>query len=277
MGRPELAVSTSINGTRRPPRNSYPRNDLQRLQQRRSPVGRALPASRQVEDRHPCEPIDRRCEFTRRLGEYISERPQCASVVRCPRKGTVYNCGDRDGNIYLVESGMVKTVMLTPSGKKCILDIYVAGEVLGELSLLSDERLESAVAMRPVVLRQIPARRFFEALTDDEVREGLTQYLTLRILEQQYVIANLVTMESELRLAARLLRLAHKLGRRHPTGTKISTKITQEELSEMVGTTRSRVGYFLKGFRENGLIEAADDAYLVLNEQRLVEFLERMS
>jgi CRP/FNR family transcriptional regulator, cyclic AMP receptor protein len=211
--------------------------------------------------------------FAHRLRALVS-RETSAVQIRVPRNAHVFNVGDRDDAMYLIESGQIKTVTYSRDGKQCLLSIYTSGDVFGELCLLSAGHTETATAMRSTTLRRIPAARFRAALADHELLESFLGYLTLRLTEQQQIITNLVTMDSERRLAAVLLVLADKLGKRQPLGTRIEQRITQEELSGMVGTTRSRVGYFLKRFSEAGLVQRTSDSFLVINEHSLANFLE---
>ncbi len=194
-------------------------------------------------------------------------------MVRLDRRANVYNCGDADDNIYYVESGMIKTVVVTLSGKRCLLDVYAPGDVFGELALIGSPRLETATTMRPAVLQKISAARLFDAMTDEDLQWTM-HHLSNRIREQQDTITEMVTMESECRLAARLLYLGRKVGTWHPPGLRVMSKITQEELSEMVGTTRSRVGFFLKNFRESGLITLTSDSMVIIDENGLLRYLQ---
>lgn len=110
-------------------------------------------------------------------------------------------------------------------------------------------------------------------LSDAGLREEFVLYLARRLSEQQQMITGLVTEDSEYRLAAVLLNLGCKIGKRENHRLRIEQRITQEELSSMVGTTRSRVGYFLKRFRAAGLVERAGDSCLVVDEPRLRTFM----
>ena len=90
-----------------------------------------------------------------------------------------------------------------------------AGDIFGELCLSGlGTRVETAIAMEETVLKQIPCPKFFARLSRDGLLEGFVQYLTVRIADQQQVIANLVTVDSEQRLGKTLLQLAHKLGKK---------------------------------------------------------------
>jgi hypothetical protein len=89
------------------------------------------------------------------------------------------------------------------------------------------------------------------------------------------MISDLVTAESEYRLAAVVLQLGRKLGTRHGELLLIGERITQEELAGMVGTTRSRIGFFLKRFRAAGLVRRPKHGFLIVHEGRLMDYLNR--
>jgi len=214
-------------------------------------------------------------DFGRRLWELFDRETSSSTRLRVPKNAHIYNCGDDDAAVYLVASGRVKTVTYSHDGKKCLLSIYGPGEVFGELCMLPGCRAETATAMLPTVVHRIPARRFRAALHDAELLRAFLRHLTLRVDEQRKVITDLVMMDGEHRLAAVLLRLAWKLGRPESNGTRIDQRITQEELSGMVGTTRSRVGYFLKQFSEAGLVRRTDDCRIVVNERDLIAYLDK--
>lgn len=217
---------------------------------------------------------ERLSRFQDRLSEAITRRLPSGKRININRQGHVYNSGDRDGAVYLVECGQVKTVTYSPDGKQCLLSIYTSGDVFGELCLVSDVCSETATAMRPTVLQRIPVAVFRRILVDEKLLEAFLGHLAIRLSEQQEVIKNMVTMDSERRLAATLLMLGRKLGKRHQRGIRIDYHITQEELSGMVGTTRSRVGYFLKRFCEAGLVYRGPGAPLVIDERSLSAYLE---
>jgi CRP/FNR family cyclic AMP-dependent transcriptional regulator len=209
------------------------------------------------------------------LGRLIRTESLYASTIEVARREVVYGCLDEDRSMYLVERGQVKAVACSRDGKECLLGIYTTGEVFGELCLVGGDRLETVTAMAHTVLRRISATKLFAAMTDAGLREELVRYLAHRLFEQQQLITDLVTADSEYRLAATLLHLARKLGKRDANLLRIEERITQEELSGMVGTTRSRVGYFLKRFRNAGLVFRTQGCFLVVDEPRLDDFIAR--
>lgn len=210
-------------------------------------------------------------EFCRQLRNFL---PGCSILKRLLPNDALYMCGAEDSNIYLIERGYVKILMLCRDGKECLLDICTQGDLVGESCLLRAERSETVIAMTPCVFRVLPRGQFLEIIFHNGLVEETLKYLASKLSEQQQIITQFVTADSEQRLAATLLRLARKLGRRHEGKLWIDEKITHEELAEIVGTTRSRVGYFLKRFRTERLIEPTSQSSLLVNEKLLDEYIQ---
>lgn len=216
--------------------------------------------------------------FKQQLRDSLQNETLNSSSVTIPKHDHIYTCGDQDEMVYFIESGKVKLLMLSTDGKECLLAIHGEGEIFGELCLSGlGARIETAVAMEKTALKQIPRYRFFARLDRDELLGGFVRYLTVRIAEQQQIIANLVTVDSEQRLGKTLLQLAHKLGKKDPASVIIEMKISHEELSEMVGTTRPRISLFMQRFKNLGLIETNEDHFLVIKENRLNTYLGQIA
>ncbi len=199
-------------------------------------------------------------------------------AVTIPRHGNVYTCGDQDEMVYFIESGQIKLLLLSPEGKECLLAIHGGGDVFGELCLAGlGARHETATAMKATKLKQIPCAQFFARLSHDRLSEGFVRYLAVRIADQQQVIANLVTVDSEQRLGQTLLQLARTMGKKDPRSIRIELKISHEELSEMVGTTRPRISVFMQRFRNLGLIETNSDRFLIIKESKLTDYLAQIA
>jgi CRP-like cAMP-binding protein len=202
--------------------------------------------------------------------------PAHAGTRRLLANEALYTRGTDDGDLYFVERGCVKVLMLSPRARPCLLDICAPGDMVGESCLLCGERRETVIAMTPCVLRVVSRAEFLDVIFKHELVEASLQYLAAKLLEQQQIVSDFVTADSEGRLAAALLRLARKLGQPHDGWLMIADKITQEELAELIGTTRSRVGYFLKRFRTAGLIEQPSNATLRINEALLDGYVQRL-
>ncbi|MEU0450103.1 Crp/Fnr family transcriptional regulator [Streptomyces tendae] len=211
--------------------------------------------------------------FRVKLRALCATRLHDTPTLTVPRRGHVYTDGGQNQHIYVIETGQVKTLMVTGSGKRCLLYISGAGDVLGELGLLGSERSDAAVALEPATLRQIPGDRFLSVLAEEGLLPEYVRHLGERVIEQQKIIVDMVTLECERRLAARLLLLSQQIGRPCGRLVVIPARITQEELAEMVGTTRSRVGLFLKRFREAGLVGTVQGS-LAVDDRRLGDYIE---
>jgi CRP/FNR family cyclic AMP-dependent transcriptional regulator len=217
-------------------------------------------------------------EFKQKLRDSLQRETQNSRAVKIPRHDNVYSCGDQDEMVYFIESGQIKLLMLSSDGKECLLAIHSAGDVFGELCLSGlGTRLETATAMKQTMLKQIPSSQFLGRLSRDSLFEGFVRYLAVRIADQQQVIANLVTVDSEQRLGQTLLQLARTMGKKDPRSIRIELRISHEELSEMVGTTRPRISLFMQRFHNLGLIETNREHFLVIKEKKLTDYLTQIA
>jgi len=215
--------------------------------------------------------------FKQQLHEVLRQEAQQCRAVQFAKHTNIYTCGEQNETVYFIESGQVKLLMLSPEGNECLLAIHTAGDIFGELCLSGlKERAETATTMEKTVIRLIPCAQFFGRLSHDGLLEGFIQYLAVRIADQQAVIANLVTVDSQQRLGKTLLQLARKLGQQDPRSIRIEPRITHEELAAMVGTTRSRIGTFLHHFLDLGLIEFSAERFLIVKEHKLMAYLARV-
>ena len=215
--------------------------------------------------------------FKQKMRDSLRRVTRNTAAIKMEPQSTIYSRGDQDENVYFIESGQIKLLMLAAGGKECILAIHAGGDVFGELCLSGLEaRAETAVAMQETVLKQIPCDRFFARLKDESLFEGFVQYLAVRIADQQQIIANLVTVDSEQRLGKTLLRLARTMGKRDPHSIRIELKITHEELASMVGTSGPRIGIFMQRFHNLGLLETNADDFLVIKEVNLADYVANL-
>jgi CRP-like cAMP-binding protein len=216
------------------------------------------------------------CSFTARIREVLKDKSLGFRPIKVIKHHSLYTSGQRETMVYFIDRGQVKLLLASPEGKECLLAIRSSGDLFGELCLTGQPiRLETAVAMDDAQVIQIPHRAFIACLKNHGMLECLVQYLAVRISEQQEVIAALATVNSELRLGKTLLSLARRTGRSISGQTLISQRISHKELSEMVGTTRPRIGFFLKKFRALGLIQLDGRHCLVVSEDKLEDFIQK--
>ena len=217
--------------------------------------------------------------FKKQIRESLQREVKNARAIKIPKHANVYSIGDRDEMVYFIESGQVKLLMLSPEGKECLLAIHASGDIFGELCLSGIAgRLETATAMEDTRVKKVPCAKFLKRLTADSLLEGFVKYLAVRVAGQQEVIANLVTVDSEHRLGRTLLHLARNLGEKSAdSSTRIGLRISHEELSTMIGTTRPRISVFMQRFRNLGLIELSEEHHLIVKDDELTAYLESIT
>src|SRR5512146_3234260 len=216
--------------------------------------------------------------FKEQMRDSLRRETLNSRAVTIPRHANVYTCGDQDEMVYFIETGQIKLLLLSPEGKECLLAIHSGGDIFGELCLSGlGARHETAMAMKETKLKQIPCAQFFARLSRESLLEGFVRYLAVRVADQQQVIGNLVTVDSEQRLGQTLLQLARTMGKKDPRSIRIELKISHEELSEMVGTTRPRISVFMQRFHNLGLIETNSDHFLIIKENKLVGYLTQIA
>lgn len=216
--------------------------------------------------------------FKQKMRESLRQETLNSRAITIAKHNHIYTAGDNGEWVYFIESGQIKLLMHSPGGKECLLAIHATGDLFGESCLSGmGARLETAVAMEKTVIKQIPCSKFFARLNRDALFEGFVRYLTVRISDQQQLISNLVTVDSEQRLGKTLLYLARTMGKKDPRSIRIELKITHEELSGMVGTTRPRISLFMQRFRNLGLIETNADHFLIIKENKLVDYLAQIA
>ncbi len=215
--------------------------------------------------------------FKQQVRDSLQREMLNVRAVTIKRHTNVYTRGDQDEMVYFIASGQIKLLMLSTEGKECLLAIHSGGDVFGELCLSGlGARLETATAMKATRLKKIPCSQFLGRLSRDSLFEGFVRYLAVRIADQHQIIANLVTVDSEQRLGETLLQLARTMGKKDPRSIRIELKISHEELSEMVGTTRPRVSLFMQRFHNLGLIETNKDRFFIIKEKKLSDYLAQI-
>jgi len=216
--------------------------------------------------------------FKKQMRDSLQREIRNSRAIEIAKHANVYTCGEQDEMVYFIESGQVKLLMLSSEGRECLLAIHASGDVFGELCLSGiTGRLETATAMEDTLLKKVPRAKFLERLATDSLLEGFVKYLAVRVADQQEVIANLVTVDGEQRLGKTLLHLATQLGKKGARSTRIGLRISHEELSEMIGTTRPRVSVFMQRFRNLGLIELSEQHFLIVKEAKLAAYLKSIA
>jgi CRP/FNR family transcriptional regulator, cyclic AMP receptor protein len=167
----------------------------------------------------------------------------------------IFSQGDRADAVFFVERGKVKLTVLSQHGKQAVIALLGPGNFFGEGCLAGQPiRMSTATAMTDSAITLLPKPAMLRALHEDaEFSELFTTYLLSRNIRIEEDLVDQLFNSSEKRLARILLLLANfgKEGRPE----RVVPKVSQETLAEMVGTTRSRVSFFMNKFRKLGFIE----------------------
>jgi CRP-like cAMP-binding protein len=204
----------------------------------------------------------------------FSRESLSAVRARIEAQHPIYASGDDDDSMYLIESGLVKLTMSSEAGKDCLLAIYTTGDVFGESCFAGmEKRFESAIAMQPTVVKRASRRDFLAEVQRASAMSALVRHLATRMTERQTAVFDLVTMDAERRLAKVLLEFAEKLGKKDGPYLRIEQRISHEELSQIVGTTRPRITAFIQGFRKAGILEDSRKRLLSVHGENVRSFL----
>ena len=179
------------------------------------------------------------------------------------KKQTIYTQGDRADSIFYVQSGKVLLTVVSKIGKEATLGILSEGDFFGEGGLAGQAfRMGSATAMTDCEVLQIDKKPMIDALhREHEFSDLFVAYLLARNIRYEEDLVDQLFNSSEKRLARILLLLAH-FGKEGVPETVIP-KISQETLAEMIGTTRSRVSFFMNRFRKLGFVDYGEDGLQV--------------
>jgi CRP/FNR family transcriptional regulator, cyclic AMP receptor protein len=216
--------------------------------------------------------------FKQQMRALLAQKKLPSQIVTIAKNKNVYARGDTDGFLYFIERGQIKLLLRAPDGKDCLWAIHAAGDIFGESCLSGlGTRLETATAMEETVITHLSCATFLARLKRGDLLTGFLQHLTGRLAQQQQIIAELLTVNSEQRLGQTLLRLARTIGQKSLRSTRLEARLTHAELSEMVGTTRPRISTFMQRFLKLGLIEADTRHSLLIKEKKLTKYLAQIA
>ena len=169
-------------------------------------------------------------------------------------KQVVFSQGDAADSVFFIQSGRVKLTVVSTRGKEAIVGVLEPGSFFGEGCLAGQPlRMSTANAMQSSSLVRVSKSTMIALLhKEPEFAELFTAYLLSRNVRIEEDLVDQLFNSSEKRLARVLLLLAHFGKESRPES--VIPKVSQETLAAMVGTTRSRVSYFMNRFRKLGFI-----------------------
>jgi CRP-like cAMP-binding protein len=176
-------------------------------------------------------------------------------VAQFRKKETIFAQGDPAKNVLYIQKGGVRLSVMNQAGKEAVVAVLGPGDFLGEGCLAGQPiRIGTATAIAPTIALVIEKKEMLRVLHEEhEFSDRFITYMLSRNIRIEEDLVDQLFNSSEKRLARTLLLLARYGQTDKPQ--RILPKISQETLAEMVGTTRSRVNFFMNKFRKLGFIK----------------------
>jgi CRP/FNR family cyclic AMP-dependent transcriptional regulator len=198
---------------------------------------------------------------------FLSKVGRGRTIAKYRKNTIVFAQGDEADSVFFIEQGKVKMTVISEQGKEAVIAILGRGQFCGEGCLAGQSRrMATASAMSDCAVMRLDKRAIIRVMHDEPAFSALfVSHLLARTIRVEADLVDQLFNSSEKRLARALLLLANfgKEGRPEP----IIAKISQETLADMIGTTRSRVSFFMNKFRQLGFIEY--NGSLVVNSSLL--------
>ena len=176
-------------------------------------------------------------------------------VAKFEAKETVFGQGDPASNVMYIQEGGVKLSVVNETGKEAVVAILGPGDFFGEGCLAGQSIcMATATTVAPTAVLVIEKDEMIRALhAEHAFSDRFITYMLARNIRIEEDLVDQLFNSSEKRLARTLLLLAHFGSQSQPQ--KVLPKVSQEMLAEMIGTTRSRVNFFMNKFRKLGFIQ----------------------
>jgi CRP-like cAMP-binding protein len=203
--------------------------------------------------------------------EFLSSAGVSKKIARFQDREVVFRQGDPSDQIFYIQKGSVKLSVLNNLGREAVIAVLVAGQFFGEGCLLGlPFRMATASVISHCTVLAIQKDEMIRELHNDHgLSDRFLSYLLSRTIRLEEDLMDQLFNSSEKRLARTLLLLARYGKDGQPQ--KLIAKVTQEMLAEMIGTTRSRVNFFMNKFKKMGFIHT--DGGLHINPSLLTVVL----
>jgi CRP-like cAMP-binding protein len=189
------------------------------------------------------------------IKKFLSQIGGGKTLLACRKNQILFSQGDVADSVFYIQAGRVKLSVVSPQGKEAVIALMGAGSFFGEGCLTGKlVRFSSAIVVDESTIVRIDKQVMMQVLENEPTFSSMfLEYVLARNLRIQEDLVDQLFNSSEKRLARVLLLLAHfgKEGKPEP----VIAKISQETLAEMIGTTRSRVNFFMNKFRKLGFLK----------------------
>ncbi len=192
------------------------------------------------------------------LREFLDSAGVARTIVKYARSAEVYTQGDVAAEVYYLQKGSIKLSVLSSTGKEAVVAILGPGDFFGEGCLAGQpRRMATASAMSATTVLVVERQKMLEMLhAQPELADRFLSHMLARNIRIEEDLIDQLFNSSEKRLARALLLLS-RYGK--DDEQLLIPKLSQETLAEIVGTTRSRINFFMNKFRDLGFIEYNGD------------------
>jgi CRP/FNR family transcriptional regulator, cyclic AMP receptor protein len=190
---------------------------------------------------------------------YLAHAGPGRRIVQLEPKQSLFSQGDQADSIFYLQNGQAKITVVSQAGKEATITILAPGDFAGEESLTATHglRLATATAITACSALKIDREEMIRIMHEEHVFSDLfLKFLLARSMRTQANLVDQLFNSSEKRLARILLLMSAISKTGEPE--QYLPKISQETLAEMIGTTRSRVSFFMNRFRKLGFIDYSD-------------------
>ena len=189
------------------------------------------------------------------IDKYLETAGVRRSIANYRKGQTIFSQGDDCTTVLYLQQGTVKLTIVSPAGKEAVIAILYPGDFFGEGCIAGQpRRVARAVAVQPASVLAINKKEMLRVIHEEhEFSDRFISHMLKRNVRFEEDLADQLFNSSEKRLARALL-LAARYGKEEQA-EKIVGKVSQETWAEMIGTTRSRVSYFMNKFRKLGYIK----------------------
>lgn len=201
----------------------------------------------------------------------LREISQTLPMQTCHVGGLVTSPDDHDERLYVIKRGRLRLYRLTPDGKQLTLEILDKGRIVGRMAWLGQQLTDAyAEAIEDALICSFTPQEL-QRLIDrfPGVGVNIIRYLSGRLAVSEREREVMAFRSVEQRLAARLIELVERFGQPVDDGTAIDARLTQQELADMIGTSRETLATTVAGLREQGVIEMHNQRVVVLDLERV--------
>jgi CRP/FNR family transcriptional regulator, cyclic AMP receptor protein len=187
--------------------------------------------------------------------DFLDSAGLSRKVTEFAKKETIFSQGDPCKDVFYIQKGGVRLSVVNEAGKEAVVAVLGPGDFFGEGCLAGQPiRIGTAMAVTPTTALVIQKKEMIRVLHyEHEFSDRFITYMLSRNIRIEEDLVDQLFNSSEKRLARSLLLLARYGTQDKPQ--RVLPKVSQETLAEMVGTTRSRVNFFMNKFRKLGFIK----------------------